>query len=268
VGTILGGMSTARLGYEWAFVLNALSFLLSGVLISRLKTGGGFRSLQGDTPGGDVVRPWHDYREGLAYMRSVPLLVGIGMISVGWALGGGAAQILFALFGEQVFHRGAEGIGTIWGFAGIGLLAGGGIGHLAGKKVGFRGYKRAVALSYLAHGAAYVAFSMAGSYAAALIFILLSRVGMAVTTVLNNIELLRHTPDAFRGRVFATMESLRWSTMMISMAVAGIASQHFSPQAIGIVAGVLGMVTAAAWAWADWRGLLPQPSSDQPSAFN
>ena len=42
-------------------------------------------------------------------MRSVPLMVGIGMISVGWAMGGGAAQILFALFGEQVFHRGAAG---------------------------------------------------------------------------------------------------------------------------------------------------------------
>ncbi len=44
--------------------------------------------------------------------------MGIGLLTVGWAIGGGAAQILFALFGEQVFHRGAEGIGTIWGFAG------------------------------------------------------------------------------------------------------------------------------------------------------
>ena len=38
-----------------------------------------------------------------------PLMMGIAMISVGWAMGGGAAQILFALFGEQVFHRGAGG---------------------------------------------------------------------------------------------------------------------------------------------------------------
>ena len=32
-----------------------------------------------------------------------------------------------------------------------------------------------------------------------------SRIGMAVTTVLNNFQLLRHTPDQYRGRVFATM---------------------------------------------------------------
>ena len=263
-GTILGGLSAARLGYQWAFILNALSFVLSAVMVSRLDSGGaGFRAQESTSAGGETARPWHDYREGLAYMRSVPLLMGIGLISVGWALGGGAAQILFALFGEQVFHRGAEGIGTIWGFAGIGLLAGGVIGHLAGRKVDFRGYKRTVAVSYLFHGATYIVFSKVESYGAALLFILLSRVGMAVTTVLNNLELLRHTPDRFRGRVFATLESLRWSTMMVSMALAGVASQYFSPQAIGVVAGLLAMATALAWAWADWRGLLPQPIEEQ-----
>ncbi|MFB3778463.1 MAG: MFS transporter [Bryobacteraceae bacterium] len=263
-GTILGGFSTARLGYQWAFILNALSFLFSAAAISRLQAGGsGFQAQQGAQAQSET-HPWRDYREGLTYMRSVPLLMGIGLISVGWALGGGAAQILFALFGEQVFRRGAEGIGTIWGFAGIGLLAGGAIGHLAGRKVDFPRYKRAVAVSYVFHGATYVVFSLVESYPLALLFILLSRVGMAVTTVLNNLELLRHTPDRFRGRVFATLESLRWSTMMVSMALAGVASEFFSPQAIGVVAGLLAVATAVAWAWADWRGLLPQPAGEVP----
>src|SRR6185369_6115895 len=75
----------------------------------------------------------HEYLDGLRYIRSVPLIVGIGMISVGWAVGGGAAQILFALFGGQVFHRGAAGIGNIWGFAGLGLLIGGAVGHMVGR---------------------------------------------------------------------------------------------------------------------------------------
>ena len=263
-GTILGGLSTARLGYQWAFILNALSFLFSAAVISRLDaTRASFRVERTASAEGDAVRPWREYGEGLRYLRSVPLLLGIGLLSVGWALGGGAAQILFALFGEQVFRRGAEGIGTIWGFAGIGLLAGGAIGHLAGRKVGFSGYKRVVTVSYLVHGAAYVAFSKVESYGAALFFILLSRVGMAVTSVLNNYELLRFTPDRFRGRLFATLESLRWSTMMVSMALAGVASEYYSPQAIGVVAGVLGMATALAWAWADWRGFLPQPIDKQ-----
>jgi len=105
--------------------MNSFSFVFSACAIWRIAVPGGFRSRH--QAFGSEVAPWREYREGLAYMRSVPLLMGIAMTSVGWAMGGGAAQILFALFGEQVFHRGASGIGSIWGFAGIGLLAGGAV---------------------------------------------------------------------------------------------------------------------------------------------
>ena len=45
---------------------------------------------------------------------------------------------------------------------------------------------------------------------------MLSRVGMAVTSVLNNSQLLRHTAPRYRGRVFATMEALRNAVMIVS----------------------------------------------------
>jgi hypothetical protein len=89
-----------------------------------------------------------------------------------------------------------------------------------------------------------------------------SRVGMAITSVLNNSQLLHHTPDRFRGRVFATLESLRWSVMIVSMAAAGIASQFTTPRTIGLVAGAFGLATALAWGWADLRGRLPEPRAE------
>jgi len=82
---------------------------------------------------------------------------------------------------------------------------------------------------------------------------------MAVTSVLNNAQLLRHTPDEFRGRVFSTMESIRWSVMIVSMAGAGVASQYVGPRTIGLVAGAFGALTAVVWAWMDWSGGLPEP---------
>jgi MFS family permease len=256
-GTLLAGYSAAGLGYHWAFIINALSFLFSAWAVWEVRRPGGFRAVrQAARP---AARPWHEYGEGLAYMRSVPLMMGIAMISVGWAMGGGAAQILFALFGEQVFHRGASGIGAIWGFAGIGLLIGGAMGHWVGRVADFAGYKRAVTVSYILHGATYMLFSQVESFAAALVAMMFSRVGMAVTSVLNQSQLLRHTPDQFRGRVFATLESLRWSIMIVSMAAAGIASQYTGPRTIGLVAGAFGLVTALAWAWADGTGRLPEP---------
>jgi hypothetical protein len=194
------------------------------------------------------------------------LILGIGLLSVGWAAGGGAAQILFTLFGEQVFRRGAAGIGEIWGMAGVGLLIGGALAHVVGRSVGFAGYKRTVTISYLSHGATYVVFSLAGQYWLALVMICASRIGMAVCSVLNYSQLLRHTPDEFRGRVFATMESLRWGTMIVSMAAAGVCSQYWSARSIGVVAGVLGTVTAVCWLWADQAGKLPAPEVAVTSA--
>ncbi len=254
-GTLLGGLGAAKLGYDAAFLLNALSFLFSAWCIWKIAW------RPAPAPAAARGSGTRDFVDGLRYIRSLPLMVGIAMISFGWALGGGAAQVLFALFGDQVFHRGATGIGDIWGFAGIGLLLGGAIGHLVGRRAGFAGYKRAVTVSYLIHGAAYMLFSHTGSFTAALLLMMLSRVGMAVTSVLNNSQLLRHTADQYRGRVFATMEALRNAVMIVSMAAAGIASQYAGPRTIGLVAGAFGSLTALAWAWLDATGRLPEPKN-------
>jgi MFS family permease len=263
IGTFLAGASVASFGYEWAFVGNALSFVVSAVCISRLfLPGDAFRPKRHALTEADVMRPWHEYTEGLRYMRAHPLIFGIALIGVGWATGGGAAQILFSLFGEIVFNRGPAGIGIVWGCAGIGLLIGGLVGHRVGERLSFDGYKRAVVVCYVIHGGAYVLFSQMRNFHWALVCIALSRAAVAVSSVLNYSQLLRHVANEFRGRVFATMESMVWFTMMVSMTLAGLASQYFDPRAIGAIAGVLSSTTAVFWGWANWTGRLPEPAQE------
>lgn len=262
IGTFLAGASVVQFGYRWAFVLNSISFLFSAWSISRLHLGGdGFRPRRTALTEAEVVRPWHEYVEGLRYMRANPLILAIALIGVGWATGGGAAQILFSVFGELVFHRGAAGIGIIWGCAGIGLLVGGGLAYWLGERIGFNTYKRTIVVCYIVHGGTYIIFSQMKSFALALVFIALSRAAVAVSSVLNMSELLRHVSDEFRGRVFSTLESMVWSTMMVSMMLAGIASQYFSPRVIGACAGALSSTTAIFWAWAHLTGRLPEPAT-------
>jgi MFS family permease len=267
IGTMLGGASVSQIGYQWSFFLNALSFLFSAFCIWQLRMPGGEsfaakrkRPEATSLTETDVVKPWHDYVAGLRYMRSVPLLTGIAVLAVGWASGGGAAQILFSLFGENVFHRGAAGIGTIWGFAGVGLLIGGLIAHHIGPRLSYRSYKRLIVAVYLVHGGAYVVFSQMQSFAWACFFIGLSRSAVAISSVLNYSELFRHVPNEFRGRVFSTIETLVWGTMMLSMAAAGIASQYYSPRTIGVVSGVLSSLTAFYWLGLNVAGRLPEPA--------
>ncbi len=263
IGTFLGGTSVMAFGYYWAFAGNAASFLISALCISRLfLPGRGFNPPRAALTEAEVIRPWRDYREGLGYMKSVPLILGLLMINIGWATGGGAAQILFSVFGEIVFNRGPAGLGIVWGFAGVGLLIGGAVAHTMGRRLSFKNYKRTISICYVVHGGSYVLFSQARHFGWALFFIALSRAGVGVSSVLNMAQLLRVVPNAFRGRVFSTMESIQWSVMMLSMALAGVASQYYDPRTIGAVAGLLSSSTAVFWGWAHLTGRLPEPKRE------
>ena len=265
IGAFLAGTSVMEFGYAGAFVLNAVSFFISAFCISRLRLAEG--SFQARRPSGvkdqGAERPWRDYAEGLRYMKSRPLILGLSLVNIGWASGGGAAQILFTLFGEVVFNRGPAGLGTIWGSAGVGLVIGGVIAHRLGPRLSFSAYKHAVTICYVIHGASYVLFSQMPGFWWACFFMAISRTAVAICAVMNFSQLLHHVSNEFRGRVFATFESLTWSVMMLSMMGAGIASQSYSPRTIGAAAGVLSSLTAVWWGYANWSGRLPEPEVEE-----
>ena len=146
-GTLFGGVSTMEFGYEWAFIVNALSFVFSAWAIWKLRSPEGhFRP---DRAAGAVHTHsarayWADFADSLRYMRSTPLILAIALAWVGWATGGGAAQILFTLYGELVFRRGPAGIGIIWSAAGFGLVAGGFLAHWMGRRLTFAAYRHTI----------------------------------------------------------------------------------------------------------------------------
>jgi MFS family permease len=262
IGSFLGGFSAEVMGYEIAFFLNAVSFLFSALCISKLRVPeGAFVAKRNSLDETKVVKPWQDYKEGLKYMRSIPLLAGLGFVSVGWASGGGAAQILFPLFGDRVFHRGAMGTGQLWGSAGLGLVIGGIFAHRLMPRLNFAQYKKTISLAYLVHGASYVCFAISEPYWLALLMIGLSRAAVAVSSVMNFTQILRIVQDEYRGRVFATLETLTWGVMMLSMTAAGLASDHVNTRWIGVASGVLSGTTALFWYWGDSTGRLPEPVS-------
>lgn len=268
VGAFFGGTTVAAFGYQLAFVFNSLSFFVSAFCISQLRSvRGHFRAENRSLNETRVARPWHEYREGLRYMSSSPLILGIGLIAVGWASGGGAAQVLFTLFSELVFKKGAQGLGQLWGVAGVGLLIGGVVGNRLGKTLSFDAYKRTVFCCYLLHGGAYVVFSQMRQWGWALFFMGLSRASVAVSSVLNWSQLLHHVEDRYRGRVFSTIETMNWSTMMLSMLAAGTASQHYGTRTIGMISGLASSSTAIFWGWANWSGKLPEPARTEDDAL-
>ena len=58
IGTMLAGFSAAAFGYGLAFVVNALSFLVSAWAIWNIAMPGGFRAERKSDEA--AVRPWHE----------------------------------------------------------------------------------------------------------------------------------------------------------------------------------------------------------------
>lgn len=264
IGTLLGGVSTLKFGYEWAFVANALSFAFSAWAIWRVRSREGhFRPDR--KPASRLNRHsfWADFSDSIRYMRRTPLVLAIALAWVGWATGGGAAQVLFTLYGELVFNRGPAGIGIIWSAAGFGLVGGGYFAHWLGKRLTFAQYRHFISGAFFVHGASYVLFAVMPTIWLAAAFVGISRIAMGSINVLNRTMLLTHVPDHFRGRVFSTAEMMMNTTMTISLGIASIATAWVPIRTVGAVAGLLSASVAVFWFWAVAAGKLPEPQPDE-----
>jgi len=78
----------------------------------------GFRAKRKVKIEDDEIRPWHEYREGLRYMRSVPLVLAIALLSVGWPPAAARPRFSSPCRRSGLQWRSRRNR-VIWGFAGL-----------------------------------------------------------------------------------------------------------------------------------------------------
>jgi len=148
-GSALGGVAATLLGRDAVFTLNALTFVVSALMIYRIRArlriaDFGLRidesqrvshqslprtgERAGATENSDafinrqsairnpqserfaiVRRVASDFREGLRYVRRDPLLAAVFVVAAGWGLGNGAARSLYSIFGARLGEQFVSG---------------------------------------------------------------------------------------------------------------------------------------------------------------
>jgi MFS family permease len=260
LGGALGGFATHWLGYQAAFVLNALSFVASALLIYLIR----FREQHLDVEAQSrkiKVSFERDFREGMSFIRRNPIVLGLFLIGIGWATGGGAAQILFSLFAVDVFHAGDQGIGILYSAAGFGIMSGATVANWYFRSKSFSFTKWVLGVSMVMTGLCYCIFSLSHYLWSGVAWMALSRVAMGINNVIATTLLMNLVPANFRGRTFSTRETLVISTMVLSMLLAGVGQHYAGPRTIGVVAGMFTLGTGGLWLVANWRGVY---ADDQP----
>ena len=196
VGSALGGLVATHFGRNAAFALNALSFLLSALLLLRIKTP--FSEHQPHHESTVTLR--ESLSEAGQFSRRSPqvvaLLCGKGLL--GLVLG---MTSLLSVFAEKVFLRGSEGISMLFVARGFGALIGPFVLFALVSRPSLR--TTMIAPCLMIYSLGYAALSKSSTLELGLIPVVIGHMGGGAMWQATTFAMQKAVPDALRGRLFA-----------------------------------------------------------------
>jgi predicted MFS family arabinose efflux permease len=276
VGSALGGVIATALGRDTVFVLNALTFLASAVMIRRIRRPVGSarraesseaqtrRASSSNTTArrSPLTAYFTDFREGLRYVRRDPLLSAVFVVAGGWGLGNGAARALYSLFGASLGQQAAGRWGasvravaerpTDFGISVLFMAMG--LGGVLGAPLARRfnsgaveGLGARMGRSLTLDGCGLLLFSLTPNLFGAAALLIAREMNFAIWWTAQQTLLMRRTEDAFAGRVFASYETLTTLMMVGSMLVSGAAADRLGMRAVAAGGGTVIMLSGLLW---------------------
>lgn len=249
LGAAIGGVITGLFGTDVAFVLDALTYLLSAALIGSVRVPKRARREKQKLTIGRALGITETL-EGAKYVKRRPRVLALLLVKPAWGLGGGILTLL-AVFGEKVFPVGsspATGIGVLFAARGIGTA----VGPIVARRISGEGKNRmqtSIGIAFLIAGAFYIVFGAATSFMVALIVLGIAHCGGSILWVFSTVLLQRAVDDKFRGRVFAAELALLTLTMAVSNYATGemLDRLGLSPRVIVIGMGTFFLLPGVVW---------------------
>ncbi|HKO46034.1 MAG TPA: MFS transporter [Pyrinomonadaceae bacterium] len=249
LGAAVGGIITGWFGTNAAFLLDALTYLLSAALILTIRLPSRPRRPKQKLTISRLLG-FSETVEGVRYVKERTRVLALLLVKPAWGLGGGIITLL-AIFGEKIFPVGgspATGIGVLFAARGIGTA----IGPIVARRIAGEGDARmqnTIGIAFLIGGLFYMAFGAATSFIFALVVLGIAHCGGSILWVFSTVLLQRGVEDQFRGRVFAAELALLTLTMALSNYATGEMLDRFamSPRIIAIAMGALFVIPGIVW---------------------
>jgi predicted MFS family arabinose efflux permease len=262
IGAAVGGVVAAFYGRNTVFILNALSFLTSAILIS------GMRFAEPHAESAAPLRPrdlvdFSPVLEGFRYIRNHPALFPAVFAKAG-ELMVGPSWVIFTVMGAREFAVHGRGIDAAGGaMLGMSILIGGrGLGALVGPFISARWagqsdhrLRLGILFGYITIAVGYGVLGASRSVWMAAACAMLAHAGGSTVWVFSTTLLQIHTDDRFRGRVFAADLGLGSLTFAVTAYLAGrFLDGGISAHTVATGTGVLMLVPAVILTWALWSG--------------
>jgi MFS family permease len=244
LGPVVGGILVGWVGPDPAYLFNAASFVVSGLLIVRIRTS----MEEGAAPS---EGHWRDVAQGLSLLKTVPAL---RAVVVTWSLvmlGSAGVSVAEVVLAKDVFDAGDAGYGLMLSSMGLGLVLG---SYFAGGWIDLHGVRGvyATAIAVMALGIGAVAASPGVWVAAGLLVV--AGFGNGSALVCNAVLIQRGVPDALRGRAFTLAMSASFAALGLGMVASGPLTDAIGPREVWGIAAVL-LLAAAPLSLALTRGV-------------
>ncbi len=268
IGSLLGGLVAVLLGRNAVFILNALSFLVSALLITRMS----FVEEHLASLGPLRARELLDYSpifDGLRYVGRNAKVFALVLLKAGICILG-TAWVLFPILGQRVLVLPKAVLPARAALFGMSLLMSArGLGALLGPLVSARWAGRSqlrlrdgVLLGFILGGVGYLLLGFTRNLWVACAVVMLAHLGASTVWVFSTTLLHLNSEDRFRGRVFSADLGIAMLVLAISAWLAGWAiDRGIAPSAVASATGLAMAIPVVGWAIA-MRMWKQQPTAD------
>lgn len=235
LGPLLGGAVVAVIGARWVFAVNAISFVVSVLLIVNVR--GHFaevehRSGEADEHGG--------LGAGLRFIARERVLRRMLLSWVVFALGTGTTIVAEPVLADE-FGTGSLGYGLLTACWGGGTIA----GAWLSRHVDERREARWIVVCSGLMAITLLGVALSPWFWVILLWVAAFGLADGPTQVVEQNLLQRRTPDAIRGRVMGTWEAVMQAVIVIALLLGGAIVAAAGPKSAFVFGGVTGAIGAA-----------------------
>ena len=229
IGPALAAPIYFLFGIKWVLAADLMSYLISCATIWAIAKSRGH-----STPGNEPQRFWPDFRAGLHLFVTQPVLRTVAISLAVAMFGIGILQSLNVFFVTQQLHATVSWFGYLQAAFSAGSILGGAIGMFW---VGRIGLARAYTSSLCAVGMVLVLYAWIDRFWLALCIFGLLGIPNAVNNIAASPLMLKVTPTAFVGRIFALLAPAWSSVFFLSLFLSGVTYSDISARGPLIVLG-------------------------------
>jgi MFS family permease len=242
IGPPFAGWALVTLGAGWGYVITAAMFLplVATLTVIRVERTHQKRDAS-------ALSAWNSLKEGLRYVQSQPVLIGmLAMAVTPTILLGSSFHSMLPYFADRVFHTGATGYSFFLSASGVGAVLGAFFLSFL-RTLTHKG--RVVVGCLLAYALLVVGFALLARFIpVSVAALILAAAGMSwvIFNTSTNTLLQLAAPDAVRGRVMGLYSLSTFGLQVFNgPAVGTLAALLGVPAALSIVAGGILAVTVA-----------------------